>query len=343
VTPLLLAAAGVLALVLAGLLLRTFGPRYRVARLLATTPQVSVAEANRLARDGRRAYVRIGGRIDADDEFEGPDHQPLVLRRVRLQARSGGRWRTFEDQRQVVPVAINEGLDAIAVDMDALDAGLVVVPRESVGTAADVADRIPDGIAPDAPVRARIDQVSSVEHAIVLGYPVLGATGAGATGDVAGHGPPARMTAGRSRPLVLTVLEPDEAMRVLAADGRGRTRVAGALIALAVVLVLGSAAWAVVGLLAPAAAALVPGIDGLVATALGASPEATPEPGGDPRSNGQGPGLVGAPGLAILGVATIAILAIVVTTVYVRLTASTRGSGTGDRPDSSTNRARRGG
>ncbi len=340
-TPLLLGAAGVLALVLAGLLLRTFGSRYRVARLLATTPQVTVAEANQLARDGRRAYVRIDGRIDADDEFEGPDHQPLVLRRVRLQARSGGRWRTFEDQRQVVPFAINEGLDAIAVDMDALDAGLVVVPRESVGTAADVADRVPDGIAPDAPVRARIDQISSVEHAIVLGYPVLGVAGE-ATGDAAGNGPPARMTSGRSRPLVLTVLEPDEAMRVLAADGRGRTRVAGALIALAVVLVLGSAAWAVVGLLSPAAAMLVPGMDGLVATALGASPETTPEPGGDPRSNGQGPGLVGAPGLAILGVATIAILAIVVTTVYVRLTASTRGSGTAEPPDSSTNRARRG-
>src|SRR6185295_1364388 len=152
--------------------------------------------------------------------------------------------------------------------------------------------------------------------------------------------PAVRMTAGRSRPLVLTVLEPDEAMRVLAADGRGRTRAAGILIGLAVVLVLGSAAWAVVGLVAPAIVGLAPGVGGIVATALAASPEATPEIGGDPRSNGQGPGLVGTPGLAILGVATIAILAIVVTTIYVRLTAPSRNQGSGTTPADRTNRDR---
>ena len=98
------------------------------------------------------------------------------------------------------------------------------------------------------------------------------------------------MTAGRSRPLILTVLEPDEAMRVLAADGRSRTRVAGALIAVAVALILGSAAWAVLGVVAPTAIGRSPGLDALVASPLAASPEPSAGDGGDPRSNGQGPG-----------------------------------------------------
>jgi len=326
VSPLLLGAAGVVALVLAGSILRTFGPRYRVARLLATTPKVSVAEANAMAASGRRAYVRVDGRIDSEEDFEGPDHQPLVYRRVRLEARRDGRWRPFEDHRQVVPFVVNEGLDSIAVDTEALDRGLVVVPRESVGTAADMPDRVPAGTPPSTPVRARIEQVSSVEHAIVLGYPV------------AGDGP--RLTAGASRPLVLTVLEPDEAMRVLAADGRSRTRLAAALIAAAAALLLGAVAWAIATALLPAVIDAIPGAAGIVAVVAAASAEpSVAAGGGDPRSNGQGPGLVGTPGLAILGVAAIGIVAIVATTIYVRLTtphpgartdrgASGRGTGT---------------
>ncbi|HET9614228.1 MAG TPA: hypothetical protein VFP22_05420, partial [Candidatus Limnocylindrales bacterium] len=76
-TPLLLAAAGVVALIAAGLILRTFGPGYRVARLLATTPKVTVAEANELARSRRPPYLRVDGRLDSAEDFEGPNHQPL--------------------------------------------------------------------------------------------------------------------------------------------------------------------------------------------------------------------------------------------------------------------------
>ena len=63
-TPLLLAAAGVLALVIGSAVLRTFGPRFRVGRLLATTPRVTIAEALELAASGNRRYVRVDGRID---------------------------------------------------------------------------------------------------------------------------------------------------------------------------------------------------------------------------------------------------------------------------------------
>ncbi len=47
---------------------------------------------------------------------------------------------------------------------------------------------------------------------------------------------------------------------------------------------------------------------------------------GDPRSSGEGPGLVGEPLLAIGVVLGIAILAVVATTVWVRLTAGRSGT-----------------
>ncbi|HEX5822978.1 MAG TPA: hypothetical protein VFY18_00840 [Candidatus Limnocylindrales bacterium] len=315
-TPLLLGAAGVLALVLGGIVLRTFGPRYRVGRLLATTPRVSIAEALQLAASGRRRYVRIDGRVDAEDEFEDADHRPLVFRRTRLESLAGREWRVFEDQRQAVPFAIREGLDSIAIDHAALDAGLVVVPRESLGRAADLPDRVPAGLAGDTPVRAWIDQVSSVEHAIVLGVPML------VPGDppMDDDAPAGQMSAGLGRPLVLSVLEPSEAMRVLAGDRTGRTRLAALCLAAGAALIVAALAWAVLAAIVPGLAAFVPGIGGLIPAALAASPEPSVAAGGDPRSNGQGPGLVGTPGLAILVVLAVALVAVIVTTIYVRLT-----------------------
>jgi hypothetical protein len=70
---------------------------------------------------------------------------------------------------------------------------------------------------------------------------------------------------------------------------------------------------------------------GAVATALvvwllcaGATLAASPTPEvvvGDPRSSGQGPGLVGDPLSAVLAVVVIGVGAVVATLVYVRLTA----------------------
>jgi len=291
VIPLVLAGLGVAALALAAGLLRSFGTRYRVGRLLAAVPRVTIADAIELARHGEPRYIRVDGRIDAAEEFEDADHRPLVFRRTRLQARSGREWTTFEDGREVVRFEVREGLDAIGVDGDALGDGLVVVPRESIGTAADLGDRAAAGLAPDTPVRALIEQVSSVEHAAVLGVPVL--DDGGAPG----------LTAGLGRPLILTTLEQSEAMRILTHGGAGRARVAG----LSFVIGLGLLAAAVVAWLADAAGALA------------ASPS-PPAGGGDPRSAGEGPGLVGDPLYAVLVVVLIAIAAIVATTVWVRLT-----------------------
>jgi hypothetical protein len=303
VTPLLLVAAGVLAVVGGIAILQTFGSRYRVGRLLATTPSVDVAEALSIAAGGRPRYVRIAGRIDAENEFEDVNHRPLVFRRTRLEAQRAGRWVTFEDSREIVPFEIHEGALAIAIDGSAIDNGLVVVRRESIGAAADLADRAPDGMLPETRVRAIVEQLSSVDHATALGVPTAG----NAAGD------PPRLTAGLGRPLVLTTLATDEAMRILAL-GSSRPRIAAACFLVGGILVVAGLAWAGLGALA---ARLV---GDAVPMALAASPS-PPAGGGDPRSSGEGPGLVGEPFLALLAVIGIALIALAVTTAYVRLTA----------------------
>ena len=223
--PLIPFVAGLCALVAGVLVLRTYGPNYRVGRLLASTPEVSVAEARALA-DGRARYVRVQGRIDAEDEFEDDAHRPLVFRRTRLQLRKDRGWVSFEDRRERVRFEVRDGLDGIVIDDAGLDTGLVVVPRESVGTAADVADRVPPGTSPTTPVRLRVDQVSSVEHAIALGVPRHDAQGE------------PLLTAGLGRPLVLTTLATDEAMRILTEGRSDRIKVAVVCLAGGLALVL---------------------------------------------------------------------------------------------------------
>lgn len=231
VIPFALLAAGLASLAAGVAILRSFGPRFRVGRLLATTPEVTVAEATAVATAGPPRYVRISGRIDAEDEFEDDAHRPLVLRRTRLELKDGAQWRAIEDRTEVVAFEVREGLDALAIDADALDAGLVVMPRESIGTAGEVPDRVPEGTAPATQVRLRVEQVSSIEHAVVLGVPTIGTDGT------------ARMSSGLGRPLVLSTLESDEAMRVLAGGDPRRPLAAAVTLGTGLVMITLSIAW----------------------------------------------------------------------------------------------------
>ena len=61
------------------------------------------------------------------------------------------------------------------------------------------------------------------------------------------------------------------------------------------------------------------------ATALAATPAPSVAAGGDPRSSGQGPGLVGDPAFAILAVLAIGLAAVLLTLAYLRLTTRPRG------------------
>jgi hypothetical protein len=301
VTPLLLIGLGLAALGAGVGVLLSFGERYRIGRLLASVPAVPIAEAIRLARAAEPRYVRIDGRIDSEQEFEDAEHRPLVLRRTTFEAGGSSglrRWRAFERNDEVVPFELHEGLEAIAIDRAALGGGLVVVPRQSSGVAADLGDRAPPSLLPATPVRVTIQQVSSVEHASVLGSPI-----------VDGSGTPT-MTAGLGRPLILTTLEIPEAMRILTGGAVGRSRLSAAcLVAGTLLLAVGAGWWLLATVFSPAAA-------------LGASPLPSILPGSDTRSSGQGPGLVGDPAMAILGVAGIGLIALLATLAYVRLTSN---------------------
>ncbi len=216
------------------LLLRRSGSSWRVGRLLAAAPRKTLAEAAELAAAGEQSYVRLHGRIDSDEEFGDEDGKPIVFRRRRLQQRRGrGGWQTFDDERQAVPFRVVEAGAQVAIDIEALGDGLVVVPRESEGIASDLTEDSLTGplpeLAPETPVRLRIEQVSSVDHATVGGVPRIVPGGAVVLGP------------GLGRPLVLTTLELDEAMRVLAGDRRKGLLAATGLLVAAPVLLVGGA------------------------------------------------------------------------------------------------------
>jgi hypothetical protein len=64
----------------------------------------------------------------------------------------------------------------------------------------------------------------------------------------------------------------------------------------------------------------------LAAAAFAAEPSASPGAGGDPRSSGEGPGLVGEPAVAIAIVAVVGLVALGGTLLYVRATGGPRPS-----------------
>ncbi len=219
-----------LALVAAGAVdLRSIGPGQRVGRLLASTPRISVEQAVALSTEPVPRYVRVDGRLDSDEDFPDERDQPLIFRRRRLEAWRGRSWQILSEARDLVPFQVNEGLASIGIDGSALDVGLVVLPREAVGAAAEAPGMLPDDLDPATRVRLRVEQVSAVEHATVLGTPTIGPAGQPI------------LTAGRGRPLILSTLEPAEAMQLLS-GGRSRALVIA-------ILLVGGLAFLALGLL----------------------------------------------------------------------------------------------
>jgi hypothetical protein len=234
VIPLALLLAGLGALIGGWLVMRSLGPRARIGRILASTSVVAVDDAVEIARSGRSRYVGVGGRVDAEEEFLDENERPLVYRRARLELQPGRSWVTVDDGRTALPFEIAGNVARIAVDQDQLHEGLVVVVRESAGTAGEIPGRLPPDTPHATPVRLRVEQVSTVDHALVLGVPAMDPE----------RGP--IMRAGLGRPLILTTLEPTEAMRLLALGRRGTTQAASLLLATGAALVVTAMAWLVV-------------------------------------------------------------------------------------------------
>lgn len=233
----LLIASAVICLMGAFLLLRSLGTRYRVGRLLAAAPSVDIDRARALAAR-RPKYVKVSGRITSDEEFPDENDRPLVFRRKRIEVADGkGGWRTIADESEAVPFGVETRDSFIYVDESAISDGLVAIPREAGGRLSDLPADLLTGIEDlppaDAPARLVIEQLSAVEHATVCGTPVMR------------NGQPT-ITAGLGRPLVITILAPPEAMRLLATDKRPRVLGAAALM----IVALGFLAATLVALLA---------------------------------------------------------------------------------------------
>lgn len=234
---LLLAVAGACVTLAGALVLRSFGPGLRLGRLLAVTPIVGIDEARAIAASGETRFVGVQGRIDSADDFPDENARPLVYRSVRLEIRSAGRWHTVDGSRRAMPFSLDAGMTSIGIDVDALGPGLVVLARESTGLVSEIPERFPAGTPPSRRARMRIEQVSSIEHATALGCPAMGADGT------------PRISAGLGRPLVLSTLERDEAMRVLAEGRRGRATAAAALLVAGPLAIVAGVAAALLGFL----------------------------------------------------------------------------------------------
>jgi len=235
VIPTVLILFGLSAFALGAVILRSFGPGYRVGRLLSATRSVSVADAVAMATSGGPGqYVKVTGRIDSETDFEDDAHRPLVFRRTRMDARAGKHWRSIDDRREAVPFQVNEDLESMGIRHEDLDDGLVVLPRESVGTAADAPDRMPPDTNPATVIRLLVQQVSNIEHAIVVGVPTL---------DFAGK---PILAAGLGKPLILTTLATDEAMRVLAGEHPRRPLMVAVSLVVGLAFVSLGLVWAIV-------------------------------------------------------------------------------------------------
>ncbi len=231
-TAAVLAGLALMSIVTVMILLRSLGPGYRVGRLLAATPLVTIEDAAELARGESARYVRVNGRISSAEEFPDEHDRPLVYRRSRIALRDAtGRWTTHIEDLEAVPFGVESRSSLIAVDDAALGDGLVVIPREAEGIASDLPqDRIealPPSYRPTDPARLTIEQLSAVEHATVCGQPVQGSSGP-------------MLTAGLGRPLIVTTLDAPSAMRLLARHHR--RRVLAATVLLVASLAFGAAA-----------------------------------------------------------------------------------------------------
>lgn len=298
--PILLTIAGGVLMLAGALVLRSFGEGLRIGRLLSGAREVSIAEAVEMARRGERRYVRVQGRIDAAEPFLDEHGRPLVVRRERVFVRRDGRWDAIAEARHEVPFVLRDRVAEIHVNGPALADGLVVIPREAEGRAGEVPERFGVDVDPALPVRYRIDQVSAVEHAYAVGIPT----------DVDSLG--VRLEPAKTRPLILTTLEIDEAMRILAGGRRRRAMAAAVLLAAGGVCLVLALALTVLPFVLPA-------------NVLAASPTPTAAPVGDTRSSGEGPGLVGQPVVIALAVVALGLLTAGLTLLFLRVARPRRG------------------
>ena len=116
-----------------------------------------------------------------------------------------------------MPFQVNEGLASIGIDGPPSTSAWSSCRGRRSGRPPRHRGMLPEDLDPATRVRLRVEQISAVEHATVVGTP----------GPRSGR--PAVLTAGRGRPLILSTLEPAEAMQLLS-GGRNRAMVVAILL-----------------------------------------------------------------------------------------------------------------
>ena len=167
---------------------------------------------------GPARYVRISGRIDAEDEFEDDAHRPLVFRRTRLQVRRDDRWVDLRGRPPARPVR--------GPRRPGRDRRRRCRPRRRARRRAARIGRHRRRRRRPRPGRDCVHHPGpAAGRAGLLGRARHRASACRDSTRRASRG----SRPGLGRPLVLTTLERDEAMRVLAEGERRRPLVAAGL------------------------------------------------------------------------------------------------------------------
>jgi hypothetical protein len=233
--PLAVLVAGVLLGLAGGLALRWSGARAGLGRRLAAARQMRVADL--LTEDPPPARpVRIAGRIRCSDPILSPQGERLVAlhRDVEVQMPNGD-WRTIERRRETRGFELWDHAGSLAIDPAAAAEPLVVIPHVWRGRAAElgpdhraaITRLAAEGGDPTA-ARSVTRMVSVVERLLVLAS-VRRAPG----GTISLVPPPGGY--------VISALELDDAMRLLAGPRRGLLLGAAAAIGLGALLAIAGA------------------------------------------------------------------------------------------------------
>lgn len=239
--PVLLAIAGLAAAVLGAAIIRLSGAETRLARRLAAARELRVGD---LLDDGPLADrpVRVAGRIRCPDPIVTDRDDRLVAFHRDVQVKPPGRpWRSIERIRETRGFELWDHHGSLPLDPAAAAEPLVVIPHVWRGTTSELTADVHraaiarlGGEGAIWPARSITRIVSVVERLLVLA-----AVRRAADGTVALVPPPGGF--------VVSGLELDAAMRLLAGKHRRLLLGGYGLLVLAALLLLAAAAVALIG------------------------------------------------------------------------------------------------
>ena len=245
--PIALAAGGVVALAIGAGFVRASGARLRVAQRLAAAKPAKVADVLRLTESSRHA-LRVTGRVRCGAPIVTANDERLVALHRTVEVELPGRgWRAIERVRESRRFQFWDHAGEITLDSARFAEPIVAIPAVWRGPPTELPDDYQGAVARlEAAHRTRVRRaraetrvVSITDRIVVVGAPVV----------VPGAAPALEPPAGG---FIVSTLEFDAAMRLLAGRRRGLLIVGLALIALGGIACL-LAAGALVLLLATAA------------------------------------------------------------------------------------------